>query len=173
MRLTSYLSPKTAVRPSPIGGRGLFAAAALSRGEVVCVKAGHLLTRAQLEAHQGDVNEADLQITDDLFIAPVSAAEFEDVMMFLNHSCEPNVGIQGQIVFVTLREVAADEELALDYATIDDGTEPMPCRCGAAACRRVITGQDWQSPELQRKYGDHFAWYLLRKIRSRGDAGAT
>ena len=52
-------------------------------------------------------------------LTPVSEAEFEGLMMFLNHSCEPNVGIQGQIVFVALRGVAAGEELTLDYATIE------------------------------------------------------
>jgi uncharacterized protein len=106
-----------------------------------------------------------LQITDDLFLAPVGEAEFEAVMMFLNHSCEPNVGIQGQIVFVAMRDVAAGEELSIDYATIDHDTPPMECRCGTAGCRGVVTGHDWQRPELQRKYSQHFAWYLLEKMR--------
>lgn len=38
--------------------------------------------------------------------------------MFLNHSCEPNVGVQGQTVFVALRDVLVGEELTLDYGTI-------------------------------------------------------
>jgi SET domain-containing protein len=63
--------------------------------------------------------KASPQNTDDLFLAPVTAAEFESVMMFLNHSCEPNVGVQGQIVFVAMRDIAAGEELTLDYATIN------------------------------------------------------
>jgi hypothetical protein len=171
MQLASYRSPKTIVRSSTISGHGLFANAPLARGEVVCVKAGHLLDKAGLANYQSVVNEAELQIADDLFLAPTTEAEFEGVMMFLNHSCEPNVGIQGQIVFVAMRDVAAGEELTLDYATIDHDTEPMPCRCGAPGCRRVITGQDWQQPELQRKYGSYFAWYLLEKIRA--SAGAA
>ncbi len=166
MKLASYRSPKTAVRPSSIVGRGLFADQAIARGEIVCVKGGHLLTQAEFTRYRSVANEAELQIADDLVLAPVTEAEFEDVMMFLNHSCEPNVGIQGQIVFVALRNVAAGEELTLDYATIDHNTEPMVCRCGAANCRQVITGQDWQKPELQRKYGSYFAWYLLVKIRA-------
>ena len=166
MTLASYLSPKTAVRPSRIAGRGLFAEAPIAEGEIVCVKGGHLLTRAEFANHKGVANEAELQIADDLFLAPVSEAEFEGVMMFLNHSCEPNVGAQGQIVFVALRAVAAGEELTLDYATIDDDAEPMSCRCGAEGCRRVITGQDWRKPELRRKYGRFFAWYLLERIRA-------
>src|SRR5687768_8307552 len=166
MTPTSYRSPKTAVRRSGIAGRGLFADAAIAEGEIVCVKGGHLLTKAEFSKHRGVANEAELQVADDLFLAPVSEAEFEGVMMFLNHSCEPNVGIQGQIVFVAMRDVAAGEELTLDYGTIDHDAEPMACRCGAAACRGTITGEDWRRPELQRKYGEHFAWHLLRRLRS-------
>jgi uncharacterized protein len=166
MKLTSYRSPKTVVRPSPIVGRGLFAAAPIARGEIVCIKGGRLMDRATLTRLRDVVNDAELQVADDLFLAPTSPEEFEGVMMFLNHSCEPNVGIQGQIVFVAMRDVAAGEELTLDYATIDHDVEPMACQCGADRCRKVVTGLDWQKPELQRKYGDYFAWYLLEKIRS-------
>jgi SET domain-containing protein len=165
MGLASYRSPKTAVRPSRIAGRGLFADAPIAEGEIVCVKGGHLLTKAEFASYEGVANEAELQIADDLFLAPVSEAEFEGLMMFLNHSCEPNVGIQGQIVFVAMRDVAVGEELALDYATIERPAEPMTCRCGAERCRRVITGQDWRKPELRRKYGGFFAWYLLERMR--------
>jgi SET domain-containing protein len=167
MRLASYRSPKTVVKPSGISGRGLYAGAAIARREIVCVKAGHLLDRAGLAEYQGVIRDADLQVADGLFLAPVAPDEFEDVMMFLNHSCEPNVGVQGQIVFVAMRDVAPGEELTLDYAMIDDGCEPMPCRCGAAACRGRVTGEDWRRPELQAKYGDYFAWHLLEKIRNR------
>ena len=166
MTVASYLSPKTCVKPSGIAGRGLYASAPITRGEIVSVKGGHLIDRATLERHRAAVNEADMQVTEDLFLAPLQADEFEGVMMFLNHSCEPNVGVQGQIVFVALRDVATGEELTLDYGTIDHDAEPMACRCGAAACRGMVTGEDWRRPEIQRKYGDHFAWHLLRRMRS-------
>jgi uncharacterized protein len=166
MTLASYRSPKTVVRRSSIMGRGLFAAAEIAHGEIVCVKGGHLLTKAEFEQYKSIANDADLQIADDLFLSPVREVEFEGLMMFLNHSCDPNVGVQGQIVFVAMRDIAADEELTLDYATIDHDTEPMACRCGAAGCRQFITGQDWRRPELQKKYGRFFAWYLLEKIRA-------
>jgi hypothetical protein len=172
MRLASYRSPKTTIRGSSIVGRGLFANTTIARGEIVCVKGGHLLTKAEFAHYKTVANEADLQIADDLFLAPVTETEFEDVMMFLNHSCEPNVGIQGQIVFVAMRDIAEGEELTLDYATIDHDAEPMACRCGAEGCRRLITGQDWQKPELQQKYGSYFAWYLLEKIRAEPGASA-
>jgi SET domain-containing protein len=132
MKLASYLSPKTHVKQSTIVGRGLFAKAAITQGEIVCIKAGHFLTKAELLQHKEVVNDAELQIADHLFLAPLTAEEFEDTMMFLNHSCEPNVGVQGQIVFVAMRDINAGEELTLDYATIDYDCEPMPCHCGAA-----------------------------------------
>ena len=166
MKLTSYRSPKAVVRSSRIDGRGLFADAAIAAGEVVCVKGGHLVTKAEFANFKGVANEAELQIADDLFLSPVTQAEFEGLMMFLNHSCEPNVGVQGQIVFVALRPVAAGEELTLDYATIERPAEPTACRCGAKGCRGIITGQDWRKPELQREYGRFFAWYLLERMRA-------
>lgn len=165
MPVASYRSPKTVVKPSGIVGRGLFATEPIARGEIVCVKGGHLIDRATLERHRAVVNESDMQVADDLFLAPLSADEFEGVMMFLNHSCEPNVGVQGQIVFVAMRDVAAGEELTLDYGTVDHDAEPMTCVCGAVACRGVVTGDDWRRPELRVKYGDHFAWHLLRRMR--------
>ena len=166
MNVASYLSPKTVVKASRIAGRGLYANAALVQGEIVSVKGGHLIDRATLERNKAVVNEAEMQITDDLFLAPLTADEFERVMMFLNHSCEPNVGVQGQIVFVALRDVAAGEELTVDYGTTVCHEEPMACTCGAATCRGTITGEDWRRHDLQLKYGDHFAWHLLQRIRS-------
>jgi len=43
-------------------------------------------------------------------------------------------------------------------------TYQMECRCGAANCRRVVTGQDWRRKELQKKYSGFFSWYLQKKI---------
>src|SRR5262245_48804369 len=166
MKVASYLSPKTSVKPSGIAGRGLYANAPLVRGEIVSVKGGHLIDRATRERNKVVINDADMQIADDLFLAPLTSEEFEGVMMFLNHSCEPNVGVQGQIVFVALRDVAVGEELMLDYGTIDHDAEPMACRCGEATCRGTITGEDWRRRDLQLKYGDHFAWHLLRRMRT-------
>jgi uncharacterized protein len=54
----TYRSPKTEVRESPIAGRGLFAKAAIAKGEIVAVKGGHVLTRAAwtvLERELGQV----------------------------------------------------------------------------------------------------------------------
>jgi SET domain-containing protein len=161
----THLSPKVVVKASAIHGRGLFAREPIGKGEIVCVKGGHVFDRRRLAELQPELGPAEIQIAADLFIGPVRAAEREGSMIFSNHSCEPNIGVQGQIVFVAMRDVAAGEELTHDWAMTDDDAYEMDCACGAPTCRRVITGRDWRRPELQQKYGDYMSWYLLRKIR--------
>ncbi|MFL6568844.1 MAG: SET domain-containing protein, partial [Chthoniobacterales bacterium] len=59
-------------------------------------------------------------------------------------------------------------ELTHDWAMTDDNDDPPTgCRCGAGQCRKIITGKDWQRPELQRRYAGYFSAYLEEKIRYR------
>ena len=37
-------------------------------------------------------------------------------MMRVNHSCEPNVGMGGNVLLVSMRDIAAGEELTIDHA---------------------------------------------------------
>jgi hypothetical protein len=166
MRVASYISPKAKKgRKSRIAGRGLFAVQPIRKGEIVSIKGGHIVDRAALRRKRKTIGVADVQIDDEFFIGPLAMSEREGVMMFLNHSCAPNVGVRGEITFVAMRDIARGEELTLDYAMIDNNCERMTCRCGAKRCRGIITGQDWRRPELQRKYGRYFSIYLQERIR--------
>ena len=98
----TYFSPKIEKRISPIHGRGLFAKADIEKGEVVVVKGGYVLTKSQRDKIGKALGPSEIQITEDLFIGPTAQHEREGSMMHLNHSCEPNLGLQGQIVFVAL-----------------------------------------------------------------------
>ena len=160
----SYRSPKTEVRESPIEGRGLFATGAIEAGEIVAVKGGFILPAETWRQLEPELGAAEIQITEDLFIAPTSRAEREGSMVYLNHSCDPNCAIQGQIVFVAMRDVAAGSELTHDWATADDLDEEMECRCGSPRCRGTVSGKDWMRPELLERYAGWFCWFLQRKI---------
>ena len=133
---------------------------------------GCVLDGLTLNEHKDAVGNSDIQLADGFFLAALDSAEYEDVMLFLNHSCEPNVGVGGNVVFVAMRDIAAGEELTLDYAMFDDGPDQMTCRCGQPTCRGIVTGQDWRLPALQAKYADYFAWFLQRKIRQVGEPRA-
>ena len=163
----TYRSPKTEVRESPIHGFGLFAAAAIQAGEIVAVKGGYILGKQQWQALEPELGSAEIQITDDLFIAPVEKSHRDGSMLFTNHSCEPNIAIQGQIVLVAMKNIAAGEELTHDWATTDDLDYQMQCACGSENCRGTITGKDWQKPELQEKYKGWFCWFIQRKLDAR------
>ena len=160
----SYISPKAEARESRIHGRGLFAAEPFAPGEVVCVKGGYVFGRETLREMGGWYRSAEIQVAEDLFIGPLSEEEREGSMVFSNHSCDPNIGVRGQIVFVALRHVAAGEELTHDWATTDDDDYELECNCGARACRKVITGQDWRRPDLQEMYRGYFSAFLADKI---------
>ena len=124
----SYISPKAEVSESPIHGRGLFAREALRQGEVVCVKGGYVFGRETLRAMPDWYRAAEIQVAEDLFIGPLAEAEREGSMIFSNHSCDPNIGVRGQIVFVAMRAVAAGEELTHDWATTDDDDYELECQ---------------------------------------------
>jgi uncharacterized protein len=160
----TYRSPKTEVRESAIHGRGLFAKAAIPRGEIVAVKGGYIVSKETWTELERDLGSAEIQVAEDLFIAPVHRDHREGCMLYTNHSCEPNIGIQGQIVFIAMRDIPGGEELTHDWATMDDQDYEMECRCGARNCRGVITGKDWMEPDLQEKYKGWFCWFLERKI---------
>ena len=162
----SYRSPKTDVRESKIHGRGLFATADIGKDEVVAIKGGHIIDRATLQREiTPRLGPVEIQIDDDLFIAPVNEDEREMSMLYSNHSCDANLGMRGEITFVAMRDIRAGEELTHDWATTDDEDYRMECRCGAATCRKIVTGKDWQKPELQAKYAGYMSWYLAERIK--------
>jgi uncharacterized protein len=162
----THFSPRVEKRWSPIDGRGLFAKTAITKGEIVVVKGGYVLTKEQRDRIGNDLGPSEIQITETLFIGPTTPAEREGGMMHLNHSCEPNVGLQGQIVFVAMRDIAADEELTVDYAMFDDDPYEMRCRCRSKHCRGLITSVDWRKPELQKRYDGYFSWFIQTRIDS-------
>ncbi len=165
MAVSSFISPKAVKgQSSAIEGRGLAAVAPIAVGEIVAIKGGHIVDTDTLHALPERLQNSDVQIADGFHLVALEEAEYEPVMLFLNHSCEPNVGFAGNIVLVAMRDIAAGEELTTDYALFDDYDGEMACRCGTASCRGVISGRDWQRPELQQRYGDYFSWYLRRRF---------
>jgi hypothetical protein len=165
--LLSWFSPKTVKKKSGIHGRGLFARKRISKGEIVAVKGGRVYDERTLARVEKGLGPVAVQISERLFIGPLTRAEREASMLHLNHSCDPNLEIQGQIVFVARRPIRAGEELTFDYAMTDDEDFEMACRCGARCCRGVVTGRDWKRKDLQRRYRGAFSPYLLAKMKGR------
>src|SRR5690606_33853967 len=84
---------------------------------------------------------------------------------FVNHSCEPNAGLLGQIGLVAMRAIAAEEEICYDYAMSDGSAyDEFDCSCGMRLCRGRISGSDWSIPRRQERYRGYFSPYLQRRI---------
>ena len=91
--VSSWISPKARKGvSSDIAGRGLFAVEPISAGEIVAVKGGHIVTTRQLDELPEPLPNSEIQIADDLHLVALSPDEYEPVMLFINHACDPNVG---------------------------------------------------------------------------------
>ena len=59
---------------------------------------------------------------------------------YINHSCEPNLRswiLKNHILYMSKREIAAGEELTVDYKFARDVGE-VRCQCGSSTCRGTI-----------------------------------
>lgn len=162
--MKSYLSPKTKIKQSKIEGNGLFAIKPIRKGEIIGIKWGYIFDRNILKKIKGDIGDSYFQISDNFFIGPLSKEDVKESMIFLNHSCEPNAGVEGNIVFVAIRDIKVGEEITIDYAMCDDDTYELKCNCQSKNCRKNVTGKDWMKKELQNKYAGYFSIYLQKKI---------
>ena len=165
MYTLTFCSNKTEVRPSAIHGWGMFARAPIARGEMVAAKGGAVLHLDEWATIEPEVGSAEIQISDNFVVGPRNHAERQSTMLFLNHSCSPNLGVLGQISFVAMRDILQGEELTYDWAMTDNLDYSMACTCRSVECRGQVSGKDWMRPELQERYADYFSAYLLAKIK--------
>ena len=163
--MKTWRSPKIKVTDNTLAGRGVVAIADIARDEIVAIKAGNIITRDEIDAVTVAAGDLALQIDDDFYLAPRNADEVEDMSVFINHSCDPNVGFRGQVVYVAMRDIAAGEELCHDYAMERSDDYRLDCHCGSPLCRGKVSGEDWKLPELQQRYGDYFSIYIRNKFQ--------
>jgi len=158
----SWLSPKADARPVGEKGWGSFAVEPVAAGETVAAFGGSVVTSAGLTAFTAERQGRSIQVDADLYLVSGETPEPGDM---LNHSCEPNCGLLGQMLVVALRDIAPGEELCFDYAMCDASDyDEFRCLCGQPTCRGIVTGSDWRDPDLQERYAGWFSPYLVRRI---------
>lgn len=87
-----------------------------------------------------------LQVAENLYLGPDGTPEeSNDPGDCVNHSCDPNCEIRVSLLLihlVSLRDIAAGEEITYDYAaTMHDDPWTMKCNCGEPCCRGVVGGR--------------------------------
>jgi hypothetical protein len=160
---TSYLTSKCNGRSHPHkGGKGVFAEKPIAAGSVVGVWSGVIVDTMKLYNLSARERQLSVQVEEGLYLVSALPGEGPD---FINHSCDPNVGLNGQIVLVAMRDIEPGEEICIDYAMCDGSPyDEFDCGCGSALCRGRITGEDWHRPELIERYRGYFSPYLQRRI---------
>ena len=162
-RAHSFLSPKCEVRETADrGGHTVVARAAIKKGELIVVWSGTLVDGDELNSLPATVRRYSLQVEENYYLVSLSDCEPPD---YVNHSCEPNSGLSGQITLVAMRDIKPGEEISYDYATSDGSSyDEFQCGCGSDRCRGRISGNDWRRPELWERYTGYFSPYLQRRI---------
>ncbi len=83
----------------------------------------------------------------------------------VNHSCDPNAYVLCECdgsFLVARRDIAAHEEITVDYNINITGGTAWPCHCGATRCRGTVVGDFFLLPlDIQCEYRSLLAeWFV-------------
>jgi uncharacterized protein len=162
---TAYLTDKCEVQNRDVtGGKAVYAREVIEPGELLAVWSGRIISTEELDELPEEIRRHTVQVEEGLYLASLTPNEPPD---FINHSCEPNAGLEGQLAIVALQRIHPGEEVTIDYAMCD-GTayDEFECACGSSICRGRVTGEDWRNPILWERYAGHFSPYLERRIKA-------
>lgn len=113
-------------RKSPIQGYGIFTNAPISKGEAFYkIPQDKILTQNHYQAAR---------------IGQQQWVWDEQVLNFINHSCEPNAFINvADLTLVALRNIKANEEITCDY-NFTEGEKGFHfiCQCNGKLCKQQV-----------------------------------
>lgn len=132
------LAPGLAIDNSKINGRGCFATIDFPRRRKIAEYTGEKITTA--EANRRALTRKKLRICAIDHRWSLDGSYGGNGTHYINHSCDPNAFmmiLHRHILFFALRDIAAGDEITVDYETTlhDDHKR---CTCGAATCRGTI-----------------------------------
>jgi uncharacterized protein len=164
----SWMSEKIKMKETEKYGKGMFALEHIKKDSTLLVFGGHVLTREQEEGLPQEIRDIAIQIDKNFVIGVINSDELADTD-YVNHSCDPNTGIKGQITLKAMRDIAPGEEITFDYGTVLFRQEAAPvyeleCLCDSEKCRGKITQNDWQNSALQERYAGYFPYYIAEEI---------
>ena len=144
---------------------GLFTNEPIKQGSIIATNGGQVLN--SVEDLPDDPAYAEM-ITDELMLAPKDF-QAKEKLWYTNHSCDSNIARLGALVFVAKRDIAAQEELTIDYTTlVPHESWSMKCLCGSEKCRGTIQGNDWQRPELAKSLWQEWMPHIQKRILALG-----
>ncbi|HUR12223.1 MAG TPA: SET domain-containing protein-lysine N-methyltransferase [Flavitalea sp.] len=127
-------------------GRGIFTTTALPPDTVILKITGRPMSfRETVALGHHESHSMQIGLQDYILV--------EAPFLFSNHSCDPNCGINKDLEMITIKTVAAGEELTWDYSTsMLERHWTLKCHCGAAFCRGIVRDFDLIPLHIQNKY---------------------
>ncbi len=150
------------VRPSRIEGLGIFAARPFAAGDRI----------RRVDVVREITRESPIRPELGERVEHCSYPDGKVVLIGLptrhvNHSCDPNAWEMfegGESFLVARRDIAAGDEVTIDYNVNITAGSSWPCRCGAGRCRGVVAGDYFLLPrEWQREYRPLLADWFVRQ----------
>ncbi len=156
------------VRSTSVYGNGLFAREEIAKGSLLVALGGYVLTLDEEKALPESLRDIAIQIAPNLVLGILDENQLAPTD-YINHSCNPNSGIKGQISLFAIRDIQKGEQVTFDYGTVlyrNCASEKyvLKCLCGSAGCRGEVTSDDWKNLDLQKKYKGYFSHFLEEKI---------
>jgi SET domain-containing protein len=137
------VSDSIQIAPSPIHGRGGFAARFIPRGARIVEYAGEKISKAEslrrCQAQNWFIFGLDEEFDLD------GNVEWNPAR-FLNHSCAPNgeaLCEEGRVWIAALRDIPPGEEITFNYGYDLTDYKEHPCRCGAPGCVGYIVAEEF------------------------------
>lgn len=145
------------VKQSKIEGNGLFATRDIKKDEIIGIVKGPVVPDNNDSYKKYSFNHLHA-------IGNGKAILNQEITKNINHSCEPNCGMKSIIQVVAMRDIKKDEEITVDYDTLEDDWE-MVCNCGSKNCRKTIKGYKYLPELIKEKYEGYVAEWMVNGVK--------
>jgi hypothetical protein len=153
---------------SGIHGVGVIAAEPIAKGEKLMEFGGEIISPADFETDVYRMRSI-WQVGDGVYLALREDDPEPSLDENLNHSCDGNSWLDGDVTLTARRDIAAGEEVTLDQGIWNHDEDEYVwdqdhCSCGAQNCRKTLTHNDWRLSALREEYKGHFHPFVQRMI---------
>lgn len=160
-----WMAEGIGTRKSDIHENGLFTSTDIRSGSIL-LRFGGMIFKKQARYNGEVMRSTSTFLAEDIILAEPSSGQ-KDSSDYLNHSCDPNLGMLDAVCIKAIRDIRTGEELTVDYAFWEGDNDwklKSECRCGSRQCRISITGKDWMNVKSNDERFRNFAPFLKRRI---------
>ncbi|MBP9763431.1 MAG: SET domain-containing protein [Candidatus Pacebacteria bacterium] len=101
---------------SSVSGKGVFASRSFKKGDTVfIIKGKPIYFIPKTKEDSNDIGHNWFCVGKNIYLEIT-----DEVTQYVNHSCDPNLGIKGSVTFIALRNIKKDEEINFDYSITEE-----------------------------------------------------